>query len=44
LRVQGSSYVILNYKVKHNYNIRDFLASYRSLLQKTIDIIWDNIE
>ena len=42
--MQNSSYVILSYKVKHNYDITEFLNSYRLLLQKTVDIIWDNIE
>ena len=36
--------MILSYKLKHNYNISGFLSSYRHLLQKAIDIIWDNIE
>jgi len=34
----------LSYKIKHNYDVEDFLDSYRYLLQKAIDIIWDNIE
>jgi len=42
--VQNSSYVILSYKIKHNYDVKDFLNSYRYFLQKTIDIIWDSIE
>jgi len=41
--MQKDSYKIVSYKVKHNYRIGDFLLSYRSLLQKAIDIIWDNI-
>ena len=36
--------MILSYKIKHNCDVGDFLSSYRYLLQKTIDIIWDNIE
>jgi len=42
--MQKDSYKIVSYKIKHDYNINDFLLSYRSLLQRTIDIIWDNIE
>nr|MDO8043699.1 hypothetical protein [Candidatus Baldrarchaeota archaeon] len=42
--MQNSSYVILSYKIKHNYDVKDFLNSYRYFLQKTIDIIWDSIE
>ena len=42
--MQRNSYVILSYKVKHDYDIRGFLNSYKYLLQKAIDIIWDNIE
>jgi len=43
LKIQDDSYKILSYKIKHNYNIDDFLLSYRSLLQKAVDIIWENI-
>ena len=42
--MQRSSYKILSYKIKHNYNIAEFLSSYRYLLQKAIDVIWDSIE
>ena len=42
--MQRSSYRIASYKVRHNYNIGEFLNSYKHLLQKAIDIIWDNIE
>lgn len=41
--MQGNSYKILSYKVKHGYDVRGFLLSYRFLLQKAVDIIWDNI-
>jgi len=36
--------MILSYKIKHNYDIREFLDSYKHLLQKAIDTVWDNIE
>jgi len=42
--VQRNSYVILSYKIKHDYDIGEFLNSYKHLLQKAIDTIWDNIE
>jgi len=42
--VQKDSYRIVSYKIKHNYNIDDFLLNYRSLLQRAIDIIWGNIK
>ena len=42
--MQRSSYMILSYKIKHNYDIEEFIYSYKHLLQKAIDIIWDNIE
>ena len=42
--MQRSSYRIVSYKVKHGYDVNDFLSSYRCLLQKAIDIIWGNIE
>ena len=42
--MQSNSYRILSYKVKHNYDVKEFLSSYRYLLQKAIDIIWSNIE
>jgi len=43
LKIRDGSYKILSYKVKHNYNIDNFLLSYRSLLQKAVDIIWGNV-
>ena len=42
--MQRNSYRIVSYKVKHGYDVRDFLSSYKYLLQRAIDIIWDNIE
>ena len=42
--MQRSSYVILSYKVRHGYDVSEFLSSYRHLLQRAIDIIWDGIE
>jgi len=42
--VQRGSYRILSYKIKHNYNVSEFLSSYRYLLQKAVDEIWDKIE
>jgi len=42
--VQRSSYKILSYKIKHSYNVEDFLNNYGYLLQKVINIIWENIE
>ena len=41
--MQRNSYKILSYKIKHNYDIGEFLSSYRYLLQRAINIIWDNI-
>ena len=41
--MQRNSYKILSYKVKHGYDIGWFLNSYRYLLQKAIDTVWDNI-
>ena len=42
--MQGNSYRILSYKVKHGYDLRGFLSSYRHLLQRAIDAIWEGIE
>jgi len=42
--VQRSSCRIVSYKVKHGYDISEFLCGYRYLLQRAIDIIWDSIE
>lgn len=42
--MQGSSYKILSYKIKYEYDIAEFLSSYRYLLQRTIDEIWNCIE
>ena len=44
MKVQRSSYKILSYKIKHDYNVEDFLNNYGYLLQKVINIIWENIE
>ncbi|MHC1636357.1 MAG: hypothetical protein ACXQTS_07075 [Candidatus Methanospirareceae archaeon] len=35
---------IRSYKLKHGYDIKNFLDDYSHLLQRAIDIIWDNIE
>ncbi len=42
--MQRNSYRIVSYKVRHDYDISEFLSSYRYLLQRAIDIIWDSIE
>ena len=42
--MQRSSYKIVSYKVKHSYDVRKFLDVWRNLLQRAIDIIWDNIK
>ncbi len=42
--MQRSSYKILSYKIKHNYDVKDFLDSYRYLLQRAIDTIWNNVQ
>jgi len=42
--VQRNSYRIVSYKIRHDYDISEFLSSYRYLLQRAIDIIWDSIE
>lgn len=42
--MQNSSLVILSYKIKHDYDVKEFLSSYRCLLQRAIDEIWDKIE
>jgi len=42
--VRRNSYRILSYKVKHGYELGDFLSSYRHLLQRAVDAIWEGIE
>ncbi|WP_222829541.1 hypothetical protein [Archaeoglobus profundus] len=42
--MQRNSYRIVSYKVKHGYDVSEFLSSYRYLLQGAIDVIWDSIE
>ena len=42
--MQRNSCRIVSYKVKHGYDISEFLCGYRYLLQRAIDIIWDSIE
>ncbi|MBS7288685.1 MAG: hypothetical protein KIH01_08090 [Candidatus Freyarchaeota archaeon] len=37
------SYQVRSYKVKHSYDVKGFLESYRWLLQKAINEIWENI-
>ena len=44
LKVQRNSYRIVSYKIKHNYDVAEFLSSYRYLLQRAIDAIWGSIE
>ncbi|MBS7288202.1 MAG: hypothetical protein KIH01_05535 [Candidatus Freyarchaeota archaeon] len=41
--VSECSYQVKSYKVKHNYDVKDFLESYRWLLQRAINEIWENI-
>ncbi len=35
---------VRSYKLKHSYDIKNFLDDYTRLLQRAIDIIWDNIK
>ena len=44
MKIRDESYKILSYKIKHNYNVDDFLLSYHSLQQRAIDITWKNIK
>ncbi len=39
-----SSLVILSYKIKHSYDVSEFLKDYRYLLQRVIESIWDNVK
>ncbi|MBS7288409.1 MAG: hypothetical protein KIH01_06595 [Candidatus Freyarchaeota archaeon] len=36
-------YQVRSYEVKHNYDVKGFLESYRWMLQRAIDGIWENI-
>jgi len=36
--------MILSYRIKHGYDISGFLLSYLTLLQRSMDIVWDNIK
>jgi len=36
--------MILSYRIRHGYDISGFLLSYLTLLQRSIDIVWDNIK
>ncbi len=42
--MQRSSSRILSYKIKHDYDVSEFLSSYRCLLRRAIDVIWESIE
>jgi len=35
---------VRSYKLKHDYDVDEFLKSYRDVLQKAVDWIWNNIE
>jgi len=43
-RAQKSPYKILSYSIKHDHDVKFFLNSYRDLLQRAIDAIWDHIQ
>ena len=43
MKIRDDSYKIVSYKIRHDYNITDFLLSYRSLLQRAIDMILGNV-
>jgi len=42
--VQGNSYKVVSYKIRHSYDVSGFLLSYRNLLQRAVDMIWSNIK
>ncbi len=42
--MQGKPCQVLSYSVRHGYDVKDLLSSYAGLLQRAIDIIWDNIK
>ena len=35
--------IVLTYRMAHDWNVNDLLTTYKKLLQRTIDEIWDNI-
>ncbi|MEM0079730.1 MAG: transposase [Nitrososphaerota archaeon] len=35
---------VRSYKLRHSYDVDEFLKSYRDVLQKAVDWIWNNIE
>ncbi|MEM4545014.1 MAG: transposase, partial [Nitrososphaerota archaeon] len=35
---------VRSYKLRHSYDVREFLERYRDILQKAVDWIWNNIE
>jgi putative transposase len=44
MNVSESPYQVRAYKIKHCYNVSDFLEAYRLLLQRAMDEIWKNIQ
>ena len=42
--VSEGPYQVTAYKIKHCYDVSDFLEAYRLLLQRAMDEIWKNIQ
>ncbi|MCD6158158.1 MAG: transposase, partial [Euryarchaeota archaeon] len=36
--------IVLTYKMKHDWDVKDLLTAYKRVLQRAIDIIWENTE
>lgn len=43
-RGEKTTYEVRAYKIKHGYDVGEFLTAYRNLLQRVIDFIWENIQ
>jgi hypothetical protein len=42
--VSESSYQVRAFNIRHGYDVRGFLESYRLLLQSAVDEVWDGIK
>jgi len=36
--------IVLTYKMKHDWDVKGLLTAYKRVLQRAIDIIWENTE
>ncbi|MCD6502964.1 MAG: hypothetical protein J7K58_01860 [Euryarchaeota archaeon] len=42
--ISGEARNALTYKMEHDWDVKDLLTAYKRILQRAIDIIWENTE